>query len=250
MSGTVRYPSAPEVHRVDAATIGEFAADILMETVETVPQPVIGVATGSSPSPLYRTLARRDRPSNTFEATSWFALDEYIGLPAGHPQSYSEVLRREIVEPLHLDPTTVHVPNPHSDDLDRSAAAYEEAITSAGGVDLQILGIGRNGHLAFNEPGASLDSRTRVERLTDDTREANRRFFDSLSDVPTHCLTQGLGTILEARHLLLLAQGRGKAEAVHDALTGPVSSGCPASILQLHPRVTILVDEEAGSLLI
>ncbi|MEG9249952.1 glucosamine-6-phosphate deaminase [Arthrobacter sp. Soc17.1.1.1] len=246
-SDTLRHPTVPVVHRVDARSIGDAAADIVIDTIQATPTPVIGVATGSSPSPLYSALSAR---TSDFSAVTWFALDEYIGLPAHHPQSYAEVLRREIIEPLGLDPATVHLPNPQVNDLDQSAAAYEGLIASAGGIDLQILGIGRNGHLAFNEPGAPLNSRTRVEQLTEDTRRANQRFFDSLADVPTHCLTQGLGTILEARHLLLIAQGSEKAEALYNALTGPVTASCPASVLQLHERVTVLVDDSAGALLV
>jgi glucosamine-6-phosphate deaminase len=241
------YSTVPAVQRVDVAALGRVAADVVLQTLATSAAPVIGVATGSSPSPLYRALADS---SADFSAVTWFALDEYIGLPPTHPQSYAEVLRREIIEPLGLDAQTVHLPDPHVEELQASARKYEELIASNGGVDLQILGIGRNGHLAFNEPGAALDSRTRVEALTADTRHANQRFFDSLEDVPTHCLTQGLGTILEARHLLLIAQGSEKAEAVHEALTGPVSTSCPASVLQLHGHVTVLVDDEAGALLV
>ena len=246
-SNTLRHPRVAVMRCVDATTIGDAAADIVIDTIQATPSPVVGVATGSSPSPLYAALSAM---TSDFSAVTWFALDEYIGLPRHHPQSYAEVLRREIIEPLSLDPTTVHLPNPHVDDLDQSAVDYEERIASAGGIDVQILGIGRNGHLAFNEPGAPLDSRTRVEQLTDDTRRANQRFFDSLADVPTHCLTQGLGTILEARHLLLIAQGGEKAEALYNALTGPVTASCPASVLQLHGRVTVLVDGEAGALLV
>ncbi|THJ67119.1 glucosamine-6-phosphate deaminase [Arthrobacter echini] len=236
----------PVVRRLDSTTIGPTAANLVMEVVRGSDAPVIGVATGSSPSPLYAALSAE---KGNFAATRWFALDEYVGLPPNHPQSYVKVLEREIVEPLGLDPSTVHVPNPHVDDLEESAADYERLIAAAGGVDLQVLGIGRNGHLAFNEPGAALDSRTRTERLTEDTRRANERFFDSLAEVPTHCLTQGLGTIREAHALLLIAQGSGKAQALHDALHGPITPRCPASILQLHGNVTVLVDEEAAALL-
>ncbi|MBD7996340.1 glucosamine-6-phosphate deaminase [Arthrobacter sp. Sa2CUA1] len=231
---------------LEPGDLGPAAADCVFEALASRPKPVIGVATGSSPSPLYQALAasRRD-----FSSAAWFALDEYVGLPEGHPESYAEVLRREIIDPLGLDPRTVHLPNPHTGDHQAACARYEQQIVEAGGIDLQILGIGRNGHLAFNEPGGALDSRTRLETLTEDTRTANQRFFDSLEDVPTHCLTQGLGTILDARHLLLIVQGAGKAEALRAALQGPVSPDCPASVLQLHGRVTVLADAAAASLL-
>ena len=227
------------------SALGQAGADVVLQALGS-PAPVIGVATGSSPSPLYAALAASGAD---FSAATWFALDEYVGLPPGHPESYAEVLRREIIDPLGLDPQRVHLPDPHRMDLHDAARRYEQQITDAGGIGLQILGIGRNGHLAFNEPGAALDSRTRVETLTEDTRGANQRFFDSLEDVPTHCLTQGLGTILEARHLLLIARGPEKAEALARALTGPVTADCPASVLQTHGHVTVLADDAAASLL-
>ena len=240
------HPAAPLLQILDQAEIGSAAAGLVLDALSARPAPVIGVATGSSPAPLYDALA--DTQADCSSAT-WFALDEYVGLPPGHPESYAEVLRREIVEPLGLDPQTVHLPDPHRADLQAACDDYERLIAAAGGIDLQILGIGRNGHLAFNEPGGALDSRTRVEVLTEDTRRANQRFFDSLEAVPTHCLTQGLGTILEAGQLLLIAQGEDKAQALHAALKGPVSPKCPASVLQLHGRVTILADAAAASLL-
>ncbi|UWX97415.1 glucosamine-6-phosphate deaminase [Arthrobacter zhaoxinii] len=246
MAGSLQRSSIRMIRRADAATLGQAGADLVLETLAGRPAPVIGVATGSSPSPLYKELAGG---TDDFSSVTWFALDEYVGLARGHAQSYAEVLRREIVEPLGLDPATMHVPDPHSEKLDEAGARYEQRIAAAGGIDLQILGIGRNGHLAFNEPGAALDSRTRLETLTEDTRRANQRFFDSLEDVPTHCLTQGLGTILEARQLLLIARGREKAEALARALTGPVTPECPASVLQLHGNVTVLADDAAASLL-
>ncbi|MDK1328654.1 glucosamine-6-phosphate deaminase [Arthrobacter sp. zg-Y1143] len=228
----------------DPAALGQAAADVVLAALAAAPEPVIGVATGSSPSPLYKALAASGAD---FSSAAWFALDEYVGLPPGHPESYAEVLRREIVEPLGLDPQRVHLPDPHRVDLKDAARRYERQIAAAGGIDLQILGLGRNGHLAFNEPGAPLDSRTRLETLTEDTRRANQRFFASLDDVPTHCLTQGLGTILEARHLLLIVRGAGKAEALARALTGPVGTDCPASVLQTHGHVTVLADDDAAS---
>ncbi len=224
---------------------GMAAADAVLERLAARANPVLGIATGSSPLPLYEQLARRARELPSLRG---FALDEYLGLPAGHPQSYREVVRREVIEPLGLDPDGVHVPDGAAPDPERAAAAYEELIRAAGGIDVQILGIGSNGHLAFNEPGSALDSRTRVVELTASTREANARFFPFLGDVPTQALTQGLGTIREARSLVLLASGPGKADAIAAALTGPVTPEVPASVLQLHPDVTVLLTggAEAG----
>ncbi|MBF4993208.1 glucosamine-6-phosphate deaminase [Arthrobacter gandavensis] len=217
---------------------GVAAADAVLDRLAVRPDPVLGIATGSSPLPLYAQLAGR---AGELPRLRCFALDEYLGLPADHPQSYHAVVRREVIEPLGLDPADVKVPDGAAPAPERAAAAYEAAIRAAGGIDVQILGIGNNGHLAFNEPGSALDSRTRVVELTPSTREANARFFASPEDVPTHALTQGLGTIREARSLVLLASGPAKAEAIAAALTGPVTPDIPASVLQLHPDVTVLL---------
>lgn len=222
---------------------GAAAAAVVRECVRARPDAVLGFATGSSPLPLYDALADSDED---FSRISGFALDEYVGLPPGDPRSYAAVIDDEVTRRLGLRPDAVHVPDVSAPDLDASAKDYEHAIQSAGGVDLQILGIGHNGHLAFNEPGAPFDSRTRVETLTERTRSANARFFDSPDEVPTLCLTQGIGTILEARHLLLIVHGAGKADIVARALQGPVTPDCPASALQLHGRVTVVLDEAAA----
>ncbi|MCV2396151.1 glucosamine-6-phosphate deaminase, partial [Actinotalea sp. M2MS4P-6] len=184
----------------------------------------------------------------SFAGARGFLLDEYVGLPAGHPEGYRAVIQREVVDHLDIPTEAVLGPDGSADDLPAACAAYEAAIAAAGGVDVQILGIGTDGHVAFNEPGSSLASRTRVKTLTEQTRRDNARFFDGDVDaVPRHVLTQGLGTILEARHLVLVASGRGKAEAVHQMVEGPVSAMWPGSVLQLHPHVSVLVDEAAAS---
>jgi glucosamine-6-phosphate deaminase len=179
-----------------------------------------------------------------------FALDEYVGLPVGHPESYRAVITREVVVPLGLTPSLVRVPGDDGGLLEGAGERYEADIVAAGGVDLQILGIGRTGHIGFNEPGSSFGSLTRVKTLTAQTRVDNARFFDSPEEVPTHCLTQGLGTILRARHLVLLAFGVGKAAAVAAAVEGPVSASAPGSAIQLHPHVTVIIDEAAASELV
>jgi glucosamine-6-phosphate deaminase len=157
------------------------------------------------------------------------------------------VITREVVEPLGLDPDRVHVPGDDGGPTEGAGARYEAQIDAAGGVDLQVLGIGRTGHIGFNEPGSSLASRTRVKTLTEQTRADNARFFDAPEQVPRHCLTQGLGTILEARHLVLLAFGAAKADAIAGAVEGPVSAALPGSAIQLHPLVTVIVDEAAAA---
>jgi glucosamine-6-phosphate deaminase len=223
---------------------GELAADRIQALVARRPDAVLGLATGSTPLPVWAALRARGLDLSRVRG---FALDEYLGLPPGHPESYRSVITREVVEPLGLDPLLVRVPGDDGGLVSTAGARYEAAIREAGGVDLQILGIGRTGHIGFNEPGSSLASRTRVKTLTDATRADNSRFFADADEVPRHCLTQGLGTILEARELVLLAFGAGKAAAVAGAVEGPVSASLPGSVIQLHPEVTVFVDEAAAS---
>jgi glucosamine-6-phosphate deaminase len=227
------------------------AADLIAGVVRSRPDAVLGVATGSSPLATYRRLAQLAAPGSSrrvdFSAVSLFALDEYVGLPAGHLESYAAVVHREIVRPLGIEPANAHVPDGSAADVDAAAADYDAAIARAGGVELQLLGIGRNGHVGFNEPSSSLSSRTRVKTLAPQTRADNARFFDSPDQVPVHCITQGLGTIGDARRLLLVAQGAEKAEAIAHAVEGPLSSRWPGSILQLHPHATVVIDEAAAS---
>ncbi|MCU1435303.1 MAG: multidrug transporter [Pseudarthrobacter sp.] len=227
-----------------ASATGSVAAGILAAVIRSKPDAVLGLATGGSPLPIYAALAGHTVDMSVVRG---FALDEYVGLPAGHPESYAEVIRREVTERLHLDPAKVAVPDGSAADPERAAADYDAAIAAAGGIDVQILGIGHNGHLAFNEPGSALDSRTRVEVLTERTREANARYFSTPEQVPLRCITQGLGTIMEAGHLLLVVNGADKAGILADALNGPVTADCPASVLQRHPHVTVVADEAAAS---
>lgn len=230
----------------DAAAAGELVAEAVVALISGRPDAVLGLATGSTPVPVYAALAERARGLDLSQVRG-FALDEYVGLPAGHPESYRAVITREVVEPLGLVPERIHVPNGATETIQHAGADYEAAIESAGGVDLQILGIGTDGHIGFNEPGSSFASLTRVKTLTEQTRRDNARFFDSIDDVPMHCITQGLGTILRARHLVLLAFGAGKAAAIAAALEGPLSASLPGSAVQLHPRATVVVDEAAAS---
>ena len=230
----------------DAAAAGELVAEAVVALISGRPDAVLGLATGSTPVPVYAALAERARGLDLSQVRG-FALDEYVGLPAGHPESYRSVITREVVEPLGLVPERIHVPNGATETIQHAGADYEAALEAAGGVDLQILGIGTDGHIGFNEPGSSFASLTRVKTLTEQTRRDNARFFDSIDDVPMHCITQGLGTILRARHLVLLAFGAGKAAAIAAALEGPLSASLPGSAVQLHPRATVVVDEAAAS---
>ena len=233
-----------------AAEVAALAASKIERVLQDKgPEAVLGVATGSSPVALYQALARSVASGRLdLSRASAFALDEYVGLPPGHPESYAEVIRREVTEPLRMDPARVHTPDGFASDLRAAALAYEAAIRAAGGVDLQVVGVGANGHIGFNEPGSSLASRTRIKTLTKQTRIDNARFFDGdIDQVPTHCITQGLGTIMAARHVVLVASGSAKAEAVHHLAEGSVSALWPATILQHHPHVTVLLDEGAAS---
>ena len=230
-----------------AEEAGRLAADIIGTLVAAAPDAVLGLATGSTPLTTYAALAAS---GHDLRRVRGFALDEYVGLPAGHPESYRSVITREVVEPLGLTPSNIRVPGDDGLPLQGAGARYEADIYAAGGIDLQILGIGRTGHIGFNEPGSSLASLTRVKTLTQQTRIDNARFFDSVDQVPMHCITQGLGTILRARHLVLLAFGESKAAAIAAALEGPVSASTPGSVVQLHPTVSVIVDEAAASQLV
>jgi glucosamine-6-phosphate deaminase len=239
----------PEIVIVkDRRDAGELVAGAILELIAQKPDAVLGLATGSTPVPVYEALAARVAAEQIdMSGVRGFALDEYVGLPAGHPESYRAVVTREVVEPLGLTPALVRVPSGDPEHIQTAGAEYEHAIVEAGGIDLQILGIGTIGHIGFNEPGSSLASLTRVKTLAMQTRQDNARFFDSLDDVPTHAITQGLGTILRARHLVLLAFGEGKAAAVAAGVEGPVSSTHPSSVIQLHQRATVVLDEAAAS---
>ena len=229
------------------ADVARAAADAIEDQVRRGPS-VLGLATGSTPLGTYQELIQRHRSGGlSFAEARAFLLDEYVGLSAGHPQSYHSVIREEFTASVDFGADAVHGLDGMAEDLQAEAEQYEARIAAAGGVDLQILGIGTDGHVGFNEPMSSLGSRTRIKTLTRQTRQDNARFFDSADAVPDHVLTQGLGTIREARHLLLLAMGEAKAEAIAAAVEGPVAANCPASALQLHPHVSVLVDEAAAS---
>jgi len=230
-----------------AEAVGRVVASAVEGLIARKPHAVLGLATGSSPIPVYDELVSRHAAGAvSFARASAFCLDEYVGLPDGHPESYRTVIERVFTGRVDLPPEAVHAPDGGADDLLLAAQSYDEAIAKSGGVDLQLLGIGSDGHIGFNEPGSSLASRTRLKTLTARTREDNARFFGSVDEVPRHVLTQGVGTILDSRHLVLVALGDGKAEAVAAAVEGPVTAMCPASALQLHPHATVVVDDAAA----
>jgi glucosamine-6-phosphate deaminase len=232
------------IRTATSADAGVHAARIVAALVRDKPDAVLGLATGSSPMPLYEALAHEDLDLSQVRG---FSLDEYLGLGSTHKHSYAQVIQREVIDRLGLTASRIHTPDGQAPDATREALDFEARIRAAGGIDIQILGIGSNGHLAFNEPPSSFTSRTRVVELADSTRRDNARFFDSLEDVPTRAITQGMGTISEARHLLLIAHDLRKAEAAARAIEGPVTEDFPASMIQLHPHVTVVLDEAAAS---
>jgi glucosamine-6-phosphate deaminase len=226
-----------------------IVAGVIARVLGARPAPVLGLATGSSPLAAYRRLiAANARGDLSFAHASAVLLDEYVGLPRDHPEAYRAFIKREFVDETDLPDERLFGPDVHARDLADACRRYDQLIADVGGVDVQLLGIGSDGHVGFNEPGSSLASRTRIKTLTRATRADNARFFeDHEQEVPRHVVTQGLGTILEARHLLLVACGAGKAEPVARAVEGPLTAMCPASILQLHPHATVVVDEPAAA---
>lgn len=229
----------------DPAEVGVHAAAIIRAGVDDGSIRVLGVATGSSPLPVYAALVAD--PPQRIRDVDLVALDEYVGLSAADPRSYRAFLERELVASLDLDPARLHTLDGMAVDAYAECLRYETAIDALGGVDLQILGIGSNGHIAFNEPGSAPDSRTRKALLTPQTRADNSRFFASPDEVPTHCLTQGLGTILAARRLVVVVSGIAKADALARAIAGPPDRAVPASFLHRHPDVTVIADPGAAS---
>ena len=223
-------------------------AEMIGEAIKDNPKIVLGLATGGTPIGVYRQLVRmyRDR-SLDFAGVTTFNLDEYVGLGPKHPQSYRYFMQEHLFDHVNLEPAKTHVPDGLADDVAASAQEYEDQIRAAGGIDLQLLGIGDNGHIAFNEPGSPADSRTRQVSLSEETIEANSRFFSSSDDVPRHAITMGIGTILEAKRIVLMATGDHKADAVDRAIQGPIDAASPASQLQKNRNVTFVLDVAAAA---
>jgi len=234
----------------DYEEMSKKAADVVAELVSRKPGCVLGLATGSTPEGLYRELVRRHKEEGLdFSKVKTFNLDEYYGLPGSHPQSYRYFMNEKLFNGLNIRKENTFVPDGTVPvkEIEKFCKKYEERIKKAGGIDLQVLGIGGDGHIAFNEPGSSLSSRTRFVALNEQTIKDNSRFFKSIDEVPRYALSMGVGTILEARELLFLANGEKKAEVVAKALEGPVTSSITASAIQLHQRVTVILDEGAAS---
>jgi len=233
------YPTYEEMSRA--------AAQVIADLLNTKPNAVLGMATGSTPLGLYRELVRMHREEGLdFSRVTTFNLDEYVGLSPQHEQSYHWFMHENFFKHVNIPRQHIHIPSGTTSNYHAFCDWYEKRITECGGIDVQILGIGSDGHIAFNEPGSSLMSRTRLKTLARQTIEDNARFFARAEDVPIYAITMGVGTILEARKLLLLANGKNKARAVAQAVEGPVTSMITASALQLHPDALVFVDHDAA----
>lgn len=240
-----------QIHLYDsAAQVGQAAATLIAAQIIAKPDSVLGLATGSTPIPTYQELIRLCKGGVLdFSRVRSFNLDEYCNLPVDHEQSYHSFMRQQLFDHINIDPANTRVPDGNARDQAAECASYDTAINQAGGIDIQVLGIGRNGHIGFNEPAPEFPKETHCVELTESTINANSRLFESIDQVPREAYTMGIGTIMKARAILVVASGVDKAQIVRDAFFGPVTPQVPASVLQLHPNVTVVVDAEAGSLL-
>jgi glucosamine-6-phosphate deaminase len=226
------------------AALSQRAADLVAELIRRQPDVVLGLPTGATPEGFYAALTRSDV---SFRKVRTFNLDEYLGLPREHPQSYYTYMKQRLYDKVDLLPEHCHIPDGTAPDMEAECRRYEAAIRAAGGLDVVLLGIGHNGHIGFNEPGTPWDSRTRRVRLAELTRQANARFFGSVDAVPREAITMGIGTILEARQILLLASGESKAEIIRRTVEGEPDIQVPSTALKSHPNVVVLLDREAAS---
>ncbi len=224
-----------------------LAARLIAATIRKKPDAVLGLATGSTPLALYRELIRMHREDGLdFSHVTTFNLDEYLGLAPDHPASYNAFMHENLFDHINIQESRIHIPDGLTQDVVGHCAVYESDIMNAGGLDLQVLGIGGDGHIGFNEPTSSLASRTRIKTLTEETVRDNARFFSSADEVPKHVITMGIGTIMEARGCIMLAFGESKAQAVADAVEGPVTSMVPATALQFHRNAKAFLDDPAA----
>ena len=234
----------------DYQEMSALASERVIDLVKSAERPVLGLATGSTPEGLYQNLIDAYKNNGvSFKDVVSFNLDEYIGLAADDPNSYQYFMKEKLFDKIDINPNQTHLPNGKAADIEQECQNYEALIKKTGQVDLQILGLGVNGHIAFNEPGTSFSSRTQRTDLVEETIEANSRFFENKADVPTQAITMGIETIMESKEIILLASGENKAEAVKQLVEGEVTEDFPASILQKHPHATIVIDEAAASLL-
>ncbi|MBI4579656.1 MAG: glucosamine-6-phosphate deaminase [Planctomycetes bacterium] len=229
-------------------SMSKLAASLIRQQLLSRPNSVLGLATGSTPVGTYKELVRMHREEGLdFSQVVTFNLDEYLGLPPSHPQSYRYFMDENLFKHINVPPGNIHVPYGHAESVVEFCAWYEEQIKAAGGIDIQILGIGGDGHIAFNEPGSSLGSRTRLKTLTEETIKDNARFFKDEAEVPRFAITMGVGTIMEAKRIILIANGKAKAAIIAEAIEGPITAQVSASVLQMHREVVVILDAAAGS---
>jgi glucosamine-6-phosphate deaminase len=229
--------------------VSQLASDWIQQVITEKPSAVLGLATGSTPIGTYQELIRRYQAGKLdFSNVKTFNLDEYYGLKSDHPQSYHSFMKEKLFNHINIQEQNIYIPSGTPKDVVEYCRSYEQKIDEVGGIDLQILGIGQNGHIGFNEPANELQPDTHLVRLASETIEANARFFEREEDVPRFAITMGIQTILKAKNLLLLVTGKGKAEIVQKLFDSGITTDIPASLLKLHPNVTVLVDQEAGSL--
>lgn len=227
--------------------LNKIGANIIASLIQTKPNAVLGLATGSTPIGIYQELIDLyNKGYVSFKQVKSYNLDEYVGLPDGHPETYRSFMNTQLFDHIDIDKNNTHVPNGNAADLAAECKAYDEALSNAS-IDIQFLGMGHNGHIAFNEPDANLSSGTHVVDLKEETLQANARFFDSIDEVPKQAVTMGVGSILKAKMIMLVVRGAEKAEIVHRALTGPITTEVPGSLLQTHSNVIVLLDKEAAS---
>ncbi len=232
----------------DSQQASQLAARIVARIVHEKPHAVLGLATGNTPLQLYRNLVRMHRESGLdFGGVTSFNLDEYVGIPPAHPSSFHSYMWAHLFSSINMPKERINIPDGLTPDIPAACRKYEQAIRSAGGIDVQVLGIGTNGHIGFNEPSSSLSSRTRIKTLTEGTRLDAAAAFGGEEAVPTHVITMGLGTIMDSKMCLLLAFGKKKARAVAQTAEGPVTAMVPGSVLQMHPRAILVLDQDAAS---
>ncbi len=227
----------------DYDELSKEAFKVMKDVLDSKKDAVLGLATGSSPEGLYAEMVEDHKKNGTsYKDVVTYNLDEYVGIDRNDPQSYYTFMNDHLFKDIDINPENTHVPY---GDTAEDAKKYDDEVK---GVDIQLLGIGNNGHIGFNEPGTPFTERTHIVELTDSTREANKRFFDNdITKVPTKAISQGIGTVMDARKILLIANGENKADAVKAMIEGPMSIECPASVLQTHPDVTVIIDEAAAS---
>lgn len=230
--------------------MSEWVCKRVIDTIKSCENPVLGLATGSTPKGLYQCLIEAyNRKEISFKNVTTFNLDEYIGLDPKNPSSYNYFMQDRLFNHVDIDPKRVFLPNGMATDIEKECDDFEALIKKHGPIDLQILGVGVNGHIAFNEPGTSFTSRTQRTQLTANTIEVNSRFFENKDDVPTEAITMGIGTIMESKEIILLISGQNKAQAVKHLVEGEATEDCPVTVIQKHPNATVVIDEEAASLL-